>query len=71
MREQACQPVYNSSSFVRVCTRQVNENRVEEGMELLVKALDCKWVAVEAAKVLQQVRCCPQADLRSLLVGCV
>lgn len=24
-------------------------------MQLLIQALDCKWVAVEAAKVLQQV----------------
>jgi hypothetical protein len=35
---------------------QVNQDRVEEGMQLLEEALDCKWVAVEAAKVLQQVR---------------
>jgi hypothetical protein len=33
---------------------QVNQDRVEEGMQLLEEALDCKWVAVEAAKVLQQ-----------------
>jgi hypothetical protein len=34
---------------------QVNQDRIEEGMHLLEEALDCKWVAVEAAKVLQQV----------------
>ena len=34
---------------------QVNQNLIDEGMALLVEALDCKWVAVESAKVLQQV----------------
>ena len=33
----------------------MNQNKIDEGMQFLVDALDCKWVAVEAAKVLQQV----------------
>ena len=41
---------------------QVNQNKLDEGMQLLVEALDCKWVAVEAAKVLQQARLLPCAD---------
>jgi len=50
---------------------QVNQNKIDEGMQLLVDALDCKWVAVEAAKVLQQIitaRLTAQpADVKALL----
>ena len=44
------------SSAADALSLQVNQNKLDEGMQLLVEALDCKWVAVEAAKVLQQAR---------------
>ena len=44
------------SSSTDASSLQVNQNKLDEGLQLLVDALDCKWVAVESAKVLQQAR---------------
>ncbi len=49
-------------AFFAAARTQINQGLIEEGMVLLEQALDCKWVAVEAAKVLHQVN---QARLES------